>query len=247
MKALKYILLFSLIAFFSLVHAQEIERSKVGILYKRERSLDLYLNTDGWGFGYRLGFFKTGYVKRTLDLSFSFIRDPKEVKFYNSAYSPSKSFVYGKERKMYSLKILYGKQKDLSNKPYWGGVDIRWLNLMGFNLGIGKPIYLYVVDRTNDDIISLERYDKDKHDLIDILGRGPYVKGLDELEFYPGITFKTALNVEYGAIQEKTRAIEAGLIMNVYLFPYNIMAYSEPTFFDFSFYVSFQFGKRYNN
>jgi len=247
LKVLISILLFSLLFSFSFINAQEIEHSEVGILYKRERSLDLYLNTDGWGVGYRLGFFKTGYVKRTLDISFSFVRDPKESKFVNTAYGDSKSFIYGKERKMYSLKLLYGKQKDLSNKPYWGGVDIRWLNLFGFNLAIGKPIYLYVVDQLNDGVISLERYDKDKHSIYDILGRGPYVKGLDELELYPGITFKTALNVEYGKIQEKTKAIEAGLIVNAYLYPYNIMAYSEPRFFDFSFYVSFQFGKRYNN
>jgi hypothetical protein len=66
------------------------------------------------------------------------------------------------------------------------------------------------------------------------------------LELYPAITFKTAINVEYGAQPEKTRAIEAGLIVNGYLIPYNIMAYSDPKYFDFSFYVSFQFGKRYN-
>lgn len=247
MKVIRTILLLSLLSLVVFTHAQEIERSEVGIIYKRERSLNLDLNTDGWGFGYRIGFFKTGYVKRTLDINFSFIRDPKEFKFYNTAYSSSKSFVYGKERKMYSLKVLYGKQKDISNKPYWGGVELRWLNLFGVNLSVGKPIYLYVSNNSPEAIVSLERYDKDKHGLYDIQGRGPFVKGLDELEFYPGISYKTALNVEYGSRPEKSRSIEAGLILNGFLYPYNIMAYSEPTYFSFTFYVSFQFGKRYNN
>jgi len=247
LKVLIIILLLSLLSIVLPSNAQEIERSEIGIIYKRERSLNLDLNTDGWGFGYRIGFFKTGYVKRSLDINFSFIRDPKEVKVYNSGYATSKSYVYGKERKMYSLKVLYGKQKDISNKPYWGGVDIRWLNLFGFNLAIGKPIYLYVDDQTNDGVISLERYDKVKHDPYNIVGRGPYVNGLDELEIFPGITFKTAINVEYGSSPEKTKAIEAGVMFNGYIYPYNIMAYSEPSYFDVVFYVSFQFGKRYNN
>jgi hypothetical protein len=246
LKAIKFILFFFLLSILQNAAAQEIEHSEVGLIYKRERSMNINLNTDGWGFGYRIGFFKTGYVKRTLDISFSFMHDLKEQKYYNPADNSSKSFIYGKERNMYSLKLLYGKQKDLSNKPYWGGVDIRWLNLFGFNLAIGKPIYLYVVDRSGDNILVIRKYDPDMHTLDVIYGRAPYVNGLEELEFYPSISFKTALNVEYGAQPEKTRAIEAGLIVNGYLIPYNIMAYQQPKYFDFSFYVSFQFGKRYN-
>jgi len=207
--------------------------------------MGLNLNTDGWGFDYRLGFFKTGYVKRTLDLSFSFIYDPKEARFGNYDQS-SKSYIYGKERLFYSFRFLYGKQKDLANKPYWGGVELRWMNLFGFNLGIGKPIYLYVVDENNEGVIALERYDPVKHHIGIIYGRGPYTKGLNELEIYPGISYKTALNVEFGSIPEKTRSIEAGIIFNGYLRPYNIMAFSEPRYFDMSVYVSFNFGKRYN-
>ena len=246
MKNLHYIILFSLLFAFTASFAQEIEKEDVGILHKRERSMNIGLNTDGWGFGYRLGFFKTGYKKRTLDISFSFIRDPKETRYYNTLDQGAKSFIYGKERSFYSFRFLYGMQKDLANKPYWGGVDIRWLNLFGFNLGIGKPVYLYVVDQVNDGVLALERYDASKHDLSVIYGRGPYSKGLNELEMFPGISFKTALNVEFGSIPEKTRAIEAGLIINGYLRPYRIMAYSEERYFDMSVYVAFHFGKRYN-
>ncbi len=208
--------------------------------------MGLNLNTDGWGFGYRIGYFKTGYIKRTLDISFSFVFDPKEQRYANSYDNNAHSFVYGKERNMYSLKLLYGKQKDLANKPYWGGVDIRWLSLFGVNLMVGKPIYLYVIDPMQDNILVTEKYQPDKHTLDLIYGRAPFVNGLEELEFYPGITYRTAINVEYGKTSEKTRAIEAGLILNAYLYPYNIMAYQQPKYFDFSFYISFHFGKRYN-
>ncbi len=246
MKKVQHIVLIILLFSFSISYAQEVEKQDVGILYKREKSMGIVLNTDGWGFDYRLGFFKTGYKKRTLDISFSFIRDPKETRYYNSRDQSAKSFVYGKELSFYSLRVLYGMQKDLSNKPYWGGVDIRWLNLFGFNLGIGKPIYLYVVDQINDGVLALERYDPVKHDLSVIYGRGPYSKGLNELEVYPGISFKTALNVEFGTIPEKTRSIEAGVIFNGYFRPYRIMAYTDERYFDMSVYVSFNFGNRYN-
>lgn len=246
MRIVQHIIVLSLLFVLSTANAQELETSEVGYIYKREQSMGLNLNTDGWGFDYRIGFFKTGYVKRTFDISFSFIKDPKEVRYYNSYDQTSKSFVYGKEINFYSLRFLYGKQKDLTSKPYWGGVELRWLNLFGFNLGLGKPIYLYVVDQANDGALSLDRYEPTKHDLSVIYGRGPFSKGLDELEIFPGVSFKTALNVEYGTISEKTRSIEAGVIFNGYLRPYNIMAYSEPRYFDISFYVSFNFGKRFN-
>lgn len=246
MNKLQHILILTFLFIFLSSQAQELDNSEVGLIYKREQSMGINLNTDGWGFDYRLGFFKTGYLKRTMDISFSFIRDPKETRYYNSYDQSSKSFIYGKERNFYSLRFLYGNQKDLSNKPYWGGVDIRWLNLFGFNLGIGKPIYLYVVDQANDGVLDLQRYDPVRHNLSNIYGRGPYSKGLSELEVFPGISFKTALNVEYGSIPEKTRSIEAGIIFNGYLRPYNIMAYSDARYFDMSVYLSFNFGKRYN-
>jgi hypothetical protein len=246
LNKLQHILILTFLFIFLSSQAQELDNSEVGLIYKREQSMGINLNTDGWGFDYRLGFFKTGYLKRTLDISFSFIRDPKETRYYNSYDQSSKSFIYGKERSFYSLRFLYGNQKDLSNKPYWGGVDIRWLNLFGFNLGIGKPIYLYVVDQANDGVLDLQRYDPARHNLSNIYGRGPYSKGLSELEVFPGISFKTALNVEYGSIPEKTRSIEAGIIFNGYLRPYNIMAYSDQRYFDMSVYLSFNFGKRYN-
>jgi len=246
LNKLQHILILTFLFIFLSSQAQELDNSKVGLIYKREQSMGINLNTDGWGFDYRLGFFKTGYFKRTIDISFSFIRDPKETRYYNSYDQSSKSFVYGKERNFYSIRFLYGNQKDLANKPYWGGVEIRWLNLFGFNLGIGKPIYLYVVDQANDGVLDLQRYDPSRHNLSNIYGRGPYSKGLNELEVFPGISFKTALNVEYGSIPEKTRSIEAGVIFNGYLRPYNIMAYSEPRYFDMSVYLSFNFGKRYN-
>jgi len=246
LNKLQHILILTFLFIFLSSQAQELDNSEVGLIYKREQSMGINLNTDGWGFDYRLGFFKTGYLKRTMDISFSFIRDPKETRYYNSYDQSSKSFIYGKERNFYSLRFLYGNQKDLSNKPYWGGVDIRWLNLFGFNLGIGKPIYLYVVDQANDGVLDLQRYDPVRHNLSNIYGRGPYSKGLSELEVFPGISFKTALNVEYGSIPEKTRSIEAGIIFNGYLRPYNIMAYSDARYFDMSVYLSFNFGKRYN-
>jgi len=246
LKKLQYILLLTFIYFSFSVQAQELDELEVGLIYKREQSMGFNLNTDGWGMDYRIGFFKTGYLKRTIDISFSFIRDPKETRFYNNYEQSYNSFVFGKERNFYSFRVLYGKQKDLANKPYWGGVEIRWLNLWGLNFGIGKPIYLYVADQLNEGVVDLQRYDPTKHNLSNIFGRGPYSKGLNELEWFPGISYKTALNVEYGTIADKTRAIEAGVVFNVYLRPYNIMAYSDARYFDISVYVSFHFGKRFN-
>jgi hypothetical protein len=146
----------------------------------------------------------------------------------------------------YSLQVLRGRQKILTEKPYWGGVEIRYFYFGGINLGFGKPIYMYIYDYMNGGVLTLEKYDVQKHDLENIWGRGPFSKGLSEIEFHPGFSFKAGLNVEFGPYQEKTKSLETGLIIDAYVFPVQIMGFDDPKYAMMRIYVAYRFGKRYN-
>ncbi len=227
-------------------YCQQPDNSPKDVLYKRERSGFLEFRSNGWGFGYRLGKFKTGFKKKTWDLSFSFVRDIKQIKVVpiNKAYGSR--YYFGKLIYFYNLKALYGTQKVISTKPYWGGVEIRRFFFGGANLGIGVPVYVYVYNFDDGAGTTLEKFDPQKHDYQDIYGKGPFTKGLSELKLYPALSFKSGLNVEYGMLSSVTKAVEAGFQLDLYPIPVQIMGFKDPSYFMASIYLAFHFGRRYN-
>jgi hypothetical protein len=242
-----FLIILLLVSFSLLSNAQKADRVVKKALLRYERSYGINFNTDGWGFGYRYGKAKTFTNKKTWDFTFSFIRDSKQIRYYSPYDNTAKSFFYGKLNNFYSLQVLRGRQKILTEKPYWGGVEVRFFYFGGFNLGIAKPIYLYVIDYENGGVLSLERYDAQSHNLEDIYGRGPFTKGLNELGIHPGLSFKIGLNVEFGPYQERTKALEAGFIVDGYVIPVQLMGFDDAKYAMMRLYVAYRFGKRYNS
>jgi hypothetical protein len=246
MKRFAFLFIISLL-FSNHVFSQKADRiAKVPIL-KYESSFGLGFNTDGWGFGYRLGKSKTFTHKKTWDFAFNFVRDSKQIRTDNGYDNTAKSYFYGKQIYFYNLQILRGSQKTITQKPYWGGVELRYFYFGGLNIGFGKPIYLYVEDYLNGGIIVLERFDINKHEPDIIWGRGPYSKGMSEIEVHPGLSFKLGLNAEFGPYQEKSKAFEAGFVLDTYAIPVQIMALNEPSYFMIRLYLSYRFGSRYDS
>jgi hypothetical protein len=243
-------LLISLILVFVLsgiAYSQQADRIVKKPILRYESSFGVNLNSDGWGVSYKYGKAKTFTNKKTWDISFSFIRDSKQYRYYNQYDNSAKSFFYGKLINFYSLQVLRGRQKVISEKPYWGGVEFRYFYFGGLNVGVGNPVYIYVIDYDNGGILKLEKYDPQKHDLDNIWGRGPYVKGFGSLELHPGLSFKIGLNAEFGAYQESTKAFEAGIIVDAYAIPVQIMGFDTPKYAMLRLYVAYRFGKRFNS
>lgn len=236
--------LFAIIS--SLVAVSQVsEHSEKEILFNRERSYYLSANSNGIGFGYRTGKNKTAFKIRTFDYSFSNIRDLKQVRVI-SGYDDGKSYYYGKLNYFYLLRVVYGLQKTISSKPYWGGVEIRTIVLGGFNLGISKPVYLNVLTGNSDKPIEVKKYEKDMLQQ-DIYGGAPFFEyGITEIALYPGLSFKAGLSVEFGKESERVRAFETGILVDGFMRPYQIMAYNPSKYYNFSLYLTYHFGKRYN-
>lgn len=225
--------------------AQVNEQTDKEVLLKRENSAFLSANSSGLGFGYRTGWFKTGYKLRILEIGFSTNRDLKQIKLINK-YQGSRYYYYGKLISFYNLRALYGAQKTITTKPYWGGVEFRTVFQGGLNLGIGKPIYLYVISPIDNSKFILQRYEEDKVLQQDIVGRGPFTKGLSELQFYPGMSLKFGLNAEFGEESTSVRAFEIGCMVDAFLKPVSMMAFEDPKYIFFHLYLSYHFGSRYN-
>jgi hypothetical protein len=215
------------------------------IFYRNERSFGLVLSTTGYGASYRHGQRINYLNKRLYEVDFYFVRDLKELKITNPIFPNNRRFVFGKLNSFVNLNAGYGKQRELYKKFDVGGIAIRYFYSGGASLGIYKPIYyeiLYPISLYDYSIVT-EKFNESIHQAIDIYGRAPFIKGLDEIKFVPGIYGKAGVNFEYSKYDEIIHAIEVGAMLQVYPKKIPIMANDANRFFFASIFVSYRFGR----
>ena len=221
------------------------------IIYSHERFGQAIAHNLGLGMGYRMGKNINAFNTRVFSFELVTMRSPKQIKTINPYYSNSRRYVYGKMNDVIVARAGFGYRKLLNGKPYWGGVEVRWIYEIGASLAIEKPYYLYVVKINQSsggaylyDIVT-EQFDPDIS-WDDIYGRAPYSKGLNEITVVPGAFFRSGFSFEFGEIKTKVKAIEAGVMLDFFPAGVTVMAESsyQPAFL--TFYIGFSFGNRMN-
>lgn len=253
MKLLSGLIIFLLIGVCSFsVSGQsqlDVDTSKNIILLK-ERSFGAIFHSQGWGVKFSKGYNKTAFNRRMLVFEMVEMQSPKQIRIINPYFTNAKSYIYGKLNSVFILRGTYGNHKQLNRKPYWGGVELRFFYMGGVSVGLAKPIYLYILNITapGDYVYttSLERYDPDKHSVDDIFGRASFTKGIEETGFYPGIHAKVGLDFDYASYRTKLKSLEVGVMLDLFPRPVPIMAFNDPDYYFLTFYLNFNFGKRYN-
>lgn len=253
MKALsRYILAALLFVFAGSLSGQTeaIYDTSVSVILLKERSFGVIFHTQGWGIKYSKGFNKTAFNRRMLVIEMVEMQDPKQIRIINPYFTNAKSYHYGKLNSVFILRGSYGNHKQLNRKPYWGGVELRLFYMGGVSLGLAKPVYLYILNITAPgDFVyttTLEKYDPDRHSVDDIFGRASFTKGFNEIGLYPGLHIKAGLDFDYASYRNKLKSLELGAMLDIFLRPLPIMAFNDPNYFFFTFYLNFNFGKRYN-
>jgi hypothetical protein len=217
------------------------------VLLKKEYTLGLTIHILGMGANFRKGINKTFFNSRIFEIEIVSMKHPKQVRVINPYYYDAKSYVYGKLNHVYILRAGYGSKILLNRKPYWGGVELRVLYMGGLSVAFAKPVYLIFWDETYT-YRKEEKYNPDNyyHSSEYIIGRAPFTDGLGEIKVYPGIFTKAGLNFEFGALNSKIRALEAGGILEYFPIAIPIMAFNPAQNFFLTFYLNFSLGKRYN-
>jgi hypothetical protein len=221
------------------------------LLLEKQWSLGVQLNTNGWGVKFTNGKNLTALKLFMWEIEFSTYKEAKEVKTINPYYSNSKSFIYGKLNYVSFLRGGVGFQHILNRKPYWGGVQVSYHYCGGVSVGITKPVYLYIIHVIstvdNTYVIMQERYDPNVHtSLENIYGRAPFLTGITNLKFYPGLYVKTGLDFEFGAHSKSLQVLEAGATLDYSPIPIPIMAYNPKRSLFLTLYLSVSFGRRHN-
>lgn len=222
------------------------------IIYNRERSAVIQMHSLGFGIAYRPGKNPTAFKTYIWNFELITMKSPKQIKILNPYYNNSKRYVYGKLNDVFMLRGGYGLKKQLNRKPYWGGIELRWLIEGGLSVAFEKPYYYFVMNITEGtggvliQTIETKKFDESSTSTDDIYGRAPFTRGINEIGIRPGIYLKTGLNFEFGYVKTRIKALEAGAAVEFFPQGVNIMADNRNQQVYLTFYLSFGFGKRFN-
>ena len=222
------------------------------VLLEKEMTAGFILHSSGWGMEFRIGKNVTAFKKRMFEFDFVEIKSPKEVRVINPYFSNAKSYIYGKLNNIYLLRGGWGQQHLLNSKPYWGGVEVRAFYSGGLSLGLGKPVFLHIINLVSisqyyfEYELSTEKYDPEEHFRDNIYGRAAFVKGFDQIKLYPGIYMKAGFNFEFGSYTSAIKSLEVGASLDIFPNPIPLMAYNDPHYWFLNVYLSISFGKRFN-
>lgn len=197
----------------------------VDVLFSHTSGVSIQAHTQGAGIGFRYGFFLTAKSSRSIGTELLYFRHEKEEKTYNPVYDEGLPYVFGKVNSLLIFRVFVESRRELSPKLRKGAVQIQRVFRYGGSLGLEKPVYLEIgYPEIPYEYLATERYDPDEHFYNDIFGRSPWVSGLDEMKVVPGGNVCYGLIFEYGNERSRTRSVEVGASIDVFIRPVEIIA-----------------------
>ena len=244
MNKLRYIYGMLLLLLVTTVSAQlpAEQNNKAG--FRKSAYGGIILHTQGLGLNLYFSKFKTVDKKTLFSFDIVSMKHSKEVKSIGLIDENAKRFVYGKLNSLYVLRLGLGRKRILYEKLREQAVEISYFWIAGASIGMAKPVYLEVFN-TVGELIQVERYDPEKHNLTNIFGRGPASRGISEIKFYPGVCLKLGVTFEYSGYRSGIKAIEVGGVFDAYPQRIAIMTNTKNNFLYPSLYINLLFGKKY--
>ena len=243
---------------------QNIYEEQKGIVYNKEFTVDLKLHTNGYALGVNIANLKSYYKTRFINIELGELKHPKEFRqsfdFQTQASKVSRAFVFGKQNNLLVLRGGIGEKRYFSEKARRKGLAVGVSYEGGGSLGMLKPYYLELVRPSNPDdpsnfAIRSERYTEENAstflDISRIYGSSGFSKGLSEISIVPGLHGKAAVHFDWGAFDEFVKAMEAGIMVDVFFQNMPIMVESplveesENQSFFINLYLNLQIGKRW--
>ncbi len=221
------------------------------LIFDKQSAFSIKLNTDGWGFAYEKGKYKTTSKTSLWWLEFGERKSVKEERVPTISASQGfiivSSYIYGKQNNFYYLKAGFGQQKLIGGKGNKNGVAVSAIYGGGLTVGMLKPYYLEIQNPTNGARESIRYTPANEKLFLDptiILGKSGLGKGFGEMKFVPGAHVRTALRFDYGRYNEVLSAIEIGLNAEFYSQKMPVVLLNKENNFFFNAYAAITFGKR---
>jgi hypothetical protein len=228
---------------------EEFDSLENQILYNRQRTYGIIAHSLGVGIQFRTGKRITYFKTRMLSFEFVTMRSYNQVKMVNPYVPDSRRYVYGKLNDAFFLRAGMIWKKLLNRKPYWGGVELRFIYGGGVSLGLAKPYYyytFYITQNPNGPDSYIQKTERFSEDIENFYGRAPFTKGLGEITLHPGVYGTVGLNFEFGKRNTRIRSLEVGATMDAIPLGLSILAKNSDQIFFPTAYLKFSFGKRFN-
>jgi hypothetical protein len=235
-----------------------------GIIYNREFAVDGTLHTGGMGIGVNFGKLTSYFRTRYYNISISEIRHPKEYRQSFDFRTPSvnriaRSFIFGKQNNLYTLRGGIGEKRYFSEKAKNRGLAVGVSYSGGPSLGLLKPYYLDLIRFQEPDYtrfsIQSEPFSEENADLFldinSIYGATGLHRGFNQLSIQPGAHAKIAVHLDWGAYDEFVKSVEAGIALDFFLREMPIMIDSprvpnaENKMLFLNLFINLQLGKRW--
>ncbi len=209
------------------------------------------LNSHGYGLYYRFSKSLTDRLRGFIESEYNYQFSLKEIKIRDSYVN--KSFVFGKTHSVHNFKLGLGGSYALYQKRDKNSISIHATVSGGAIFGFSKPIYYEVIDSLiyQNGIFTPYSTKNVKFDPnvqstpLDILSKAPFLVGLDEVKFHPGMYIKAGVLFDFSRDIQRVKALEAGVVLDYYIRPVEIMSKQQNSFF-FSVYIAYYFGGKYN-
>ncbi len=248
----RFILGICIIFFFNLnvIHAQETIFEEKTTVYKDEYSGGIGIHTNGFSLNFRYGRYNGAFKKLTYEFEFASIKHPREIRTVSQLEDDVRGYVFGKMNSFFALRPSIGYHSVFVPKQSIRGVSISRVFQIGPSLGLAKPVYLniQVIESVGSNFQSVnivtKRYDPEEHDQGDIYGRASFFNGFSEMRLYPGIFTKLAFEFEYSNQKESIKALEVGLMSDLYFEKIPILAFAENRNWFLNLYVAILFGQK---
>lgn len=254
-RALLICLTFTLVALNSQAQGTFAPQTNVGIVYNKESTFNLRVATNrSLVMGAEFGKLRTYNKTKTWNLSLGELKHPKEQRQSadpraSRAFRP---FVYGKQNSLFVLRAGWGAKRYYSEKAKQKGVAIGMSYSIGPSIGLLKPYYLALAHE--GDINTAYRVLHQKYgpenaaiflDNTRILGASPFTRGIAETSFLLGGNASIAYHMDWGAFDEMVKALEIGLMVDVFSKKAPVFVSAEQNKQVFiNFFLNVQFGKR---
>lgn len=234
--------------------SESLQPQRKGIIYNHETAFNIKMSTNrGLIFGVEKGRLRTYYKTKYYHLSIGELKHPREVKQSAPPRTNFRSYVYGKRNNLIALRAGWGAKRYFSEKAKVKGVAVGLSYSFGPTLGLLKPYYVALAlstpENPNQYYLQLEKYKSENADIFldnyRIFGAASFTKGLSEISIIPGGNASIAFHMDWGAFDEKVKALEIGAMIDVFPYPAPILvpeANNSPLFLNF--FVNLQFGKR---
>jgi hypothetical protein len=237
-----------------MVAQSRLSQDAKGIVYDKENALDMRLHTHGWMVGVNIGKLKTYYKTTFYHFQVGELKNHKESRKstdFSSSVSPStgfRSYVFGKQNYALALRAGIGVKRYYSEKAAKNGVAVALTYSGGITAALMKPYYLEV-GGTKDVTFgqSIKYTPENAKNFLDpyrIRGKAGLLKGIGESSIIPGAHAQVGVHLDWGAFDEFLRAMEVGVMLDVFPKKLPIMINEENRPFYLNLYVSLQLGKR---